>query len=86
MSHAEANLTPALPAGLNRPADPADLPFVGHPGEKRGEMLYRPLGRSGETVSAIGMGGFHIGKSKLTDDTAVKLMHQAIGSRHHVHG
>ncbi len=78
MSNVEPALPPALPAGLNRPADPADLPFVGHPGEKRGDMLYRPLGRSGETVSAIGMGGFHIGKSKLTDDAAVKLIHQAI--------
>ena len=78
MSHVEAVLPPALPAGLNRPVDPADLPFVRSPGVMRGEMLYRPLGRSGETVSAIGMGGFHIGKSKLTDDAAVKLIHQAI--------
>jgi uncharacterized protein len=73
-----ATLPPALPAGLNRPADPADLPFVTDPGEMRGEMLYRPLGRTGETVSAIGLGGFHIGKSKLTDDEAVKLIHAAI--------
>ena len=71
-------LPPALPQGLNRPADPADLPFVAHPGEMRGEMLYRKLGRTGETVSAIGLGGFHIGKSALTDDEAVKLIHQAI--------
>ncbi len=71
-------LPPALPAGLNRPADAADLPFVAHPGEMRGEMLYRPLGNTGETVSAIGLGGFHVGKSKLSDAAAVKLMHAAI--------
>ena len=72
------SLAPALPNGLNRPADPADLPFVTDPGEMRGEMLYRKLGRTGETVSAIGLGGFHIGKSKLSDMEAVKLIHAAI--------
>ena len=77
MSH-PAPLPPALPLGLNRPADPADLPFVTQPGEMRGEMLYRKLGRTGETVSAIGLGGFHIGKGALTDDEAVKLVHQAV--------
>ena len=71
-------LPPALPAGLNRPADPANLPFVTDPGEMRGEMLYRKLGRTGETISAIGLGGFHIGKSKLSDDESVKLIHAAI--------
>src|SRR5262245_8637975 len=28
------------------------------------EIPRRPLGRTGETVSAIGLGGFHIGKQK----------------------
>ena len=68
----------ALPEGLNRPADPAELPFVAHPGEKRGEMLYRKLGRTGEVVSAIGMGGFHLGKEVLSDEEAVRLIHQGI--------
>lgn len=71
-------LPPALPGGLNRPADPADLPFGTHPGELRGEMLYRPLGRTGEMVSAIGLGGFHIGKGRLSDAEAVKLIHAAV--------
>ena len=78
MSNDAPALSPALPQGLNRPADPADLPFVGHPGEKRGEMLYRMLGRTGEMVSAIGLGGFHIGKQAMTDDDAVRLIHQAV--------
>ncbi len=73
-----AGLTPALPSGLNRPVDPADLPFVTHPGEIRGEMLYRPFGRTGEMISAIGMGGFHIGKGHLSNSEAFRLMHQAI--------
>jgi predicted aldo/keto reductase-like oxidoreductase len=71
-------LPPALPEGLNRPVDPAALPFVTDPGERRGDMLFRKLGRTGETVSAIGLGGFHIGKSALGDDEAIKLIHQAI--------
>ena len=72
------SLPPALPGGLNRPVDPADLPFVSDPGERRGEMLYRPLGNTGEMVSAIGMGGFHIGKGRLGDEEAIRLMHEAI--------
>lgn len=40
-------------------------------------MLYRPLGRTGETVSAIGLGGFHIGQVK-DEGEAIRLIHQAI--------
>jgi predicted aldo/keto reductase-like oxidoreductase len=38
----------------------------------------RTLGRTGEKVSCVGMGGFHIGKPKLSDDEATRLIHQAI--------
>jgi aryl-alcohol dehydrogenase-like predicted oxidoreductase len=70
------NATSPLP--VSRVADPANLPFVGDAGERRGEMLYRPFGKSGEMISAIGMGGFHLGKSALTDAEATRLMHAAI--------
>jgi predicted aldo/keto reductase-like oxidoreductase len=43
-----------------------------------GAMIYRKLGRTGERVSAIGMGGFHIGQPKLTDDDSIKLIRAAI--------
>ncbi|HEV7676425.1 MAG TPA: aldo/keto reductase [Candidatus Angelobacter sp.] len=43
-----------------------------------GPMIYRTLGRTGERVSAIGMGGFHIGKPSLTDDDSIKLIRAAI--------
>ena len=48
-------LDTALPT--NTIADPADLPFVTDPGERRGDMLYRRFGRTDELISAIGMAG-----------------------------
>src|SRR5437764_14699600 len=51
----------------------------GNPGKKEGDpMIYRTLGRTGERVSAIGMGGFHIGQPKLSDDDSIKLVRAAI--------
>ncbi len=41
-------------------------------------MIYRTLGRTGERVSAIGMGGFHIGQPKLSEDDSIKLIRSAI--------
>jgi aryl-alcohol dehydrogenase-like predicted oxidoreductase len=58
--------------------DPADLPFVTDPGERRGDMLYRRFGRTDEMISAIGMGGFHLGKNAVSDDEAVRLIHEAV--------
>jgi predicted oxidoreductase len=58
--------------------DPRQLLRVKDPGEMRGEMLYRPLGSTGEKVSAIGLGGAHIGKSPVDEPMAVRLVHAAI--------
>ena len=41
-------------------------------------MIYRKLGRTGERVSAIGLGGYHIGQSALDESQSIRLMHQAI--------
>lgn len=41
-------------------------------------MLYRALGRTGERVSAIGLGGYHIGKSTLGEQESIQLMRQSI--------
>ena len=70
----------SAPGGLPnmRPDDPADLPLVTDAGERRGEMLYRPFGKTGEKISAIGMGGFHLGKSAVSDDEAVRLVHAGV--------
>jgi aryl-alcohol dehydrogenase-like predicted oxidoreductase len=40
-------------------------------------MIYRELGRTGERVSAIGMGGYHIGKQKDPDES-IRLLRAAI--------
>ena len=46
--------------------------------EKReGEMIYRTLGGTGEKVSAIGVGGYHIG-SLPTKEESIRLMRTAI--------
>ncbi|MFZ3201421.1 MAG: aldo/keto reductase [Candidatus Acidiferrales bacterium] len=43
-----------------------------------GEIPRRPLGRTGEKVSAIGLGGFHIGKSDVTETDATRIIRTAI--------
>ena len=63
---------------ITRISDPANLPFVTDGGERRGDMLYRRFGRTDEMISAIGMGGFHLGKSAVTDDEAVRLLHEGV--------
>jgi predicted aldo/keto reductase-like oxidoreductase len=41
-------------------------------------MIYRTLGRTGERVSAIGLGGYHIGKAELQEEESIQLMRAAI--------
>jgi len=69
---------PATHLPETRVADPAALLLATDAGERRGDMLYRRFGRSKEMVSAIGMGGFHLGKSALSDAEAVRLIHEGV--------
>jgi predicted aldo/keto reductase-like oxidoreductase len=41
-------------------------------------MQYRTLGRTGEKVSCLGLGGFHIGQPKLSEEESVGLIRQAL--------
>ena len=54
------------------------IPLLSSPGTRSGDMLYRTLGRTGERVSVIGMGGFHIAQHGLTEDESIRLVHTAI--------
>lgn len=54
------------------------LPRASTAGTLKGEMLYRELGRTGEHVSAIGLGGSHIGKPGLQEAESIRLIHQAV--------
>jgi aryl-alcohol dehydrogenase-like predicted oxidoreductase len=51
------------------------MPLTSHP-----DMLYRPLGTTGKTVAAIGLGGWHLSLPKVTEKAAVEIVHRAIDS------
>jgi len=39
---------------------------------------YRTLGRTGEKVSSIGLGGYHLGRSNVSEAEAIKLIQAGI--------
>lgn len=43
------------------------------------DMIYRQLGTTGETVSAIGMGGYHLGK-QTEQAESIRLIHAGVGA------
>src|SRR5260370_36992151 len=53
---------------------------VGGPasGAANGSVPRRTLGHTGESVSCIGLGGFHIGKPKLSDSEATRIIRHAV--------
>lgn len=61
-------ISAALGGGGGSGAQGANTP------QRSGEMIYRTLGRAGERVSAIGMGGFHIGQPKLSENESLRLI------------
>ena len=56
----------------------ANLPEDAQQKETRGEIPRRPLGRTGERVSAIGLGGFHLGKPELSEPEAIRIIRTGI--------
>ena len=41
-------------------------------------MMYRTLGRTGERVSAIGVGGWHLSLPGVEEADAIRIVHAAI--------
>lgn len=56
----------------------ARLPEYAQEKETRGAVPRRSLGRTGEMVSAIGLGGFHLGKPELSELEAVRIIRTGI--------
>lgn len=81
LAHAQAaEAQPGIPT-LTEPssgAAAARIPRVTGAGTMRGEMLYRPLGATGEQVSLIGLGGSHLGQATVPEDLAISLIHEAL--------
>jgi aryl-alcohol dehydrogenase-like predicted oxidoreductase len=82
---AAVKVSPALaqtvrtnPDGTSVSLDPHDLLRVSDPGERKGDMLYRTLGHTGERVSLIGLGGAHLSRKPMTEEAATKLVHAAL--------
>ncbi len=73
-----AQATPGPPQTLQgaaaRPTGPVTAKLATHP-----DMKYRELGRTGEYLSLVGMGGFHLAKpGGANAQEAVELVHAAI--------
>ena len=75
LAASEGFLKPLLAQGESTPALAQTPPNP--TSTKSGEMLYRTLGQTGERVSVIGLGGFHIGKLE-TEAESIKLIRSAI--------
>ena len=56
---------------------PSSPPSTGSQDANHRDMLYRELGRTGAYVSAIGVGGHHLGDFASVDD-AIRMVHEAI--------
>jgi predicted aldo/keto reductase-like oxidoreductase len=55
--------------------------FPAHTSAKAaGPIPRRPLGRTGEQVSMVGLGGFHLGKPDLAESESIRIIHSAIDS------
>jgi aryl-alcohol dehydrogenase-like predicted oxidoreductase len=65
-----ATVAATLPVSGQTTASPTTRP-------RSPDMIYRDLGTTGEKVSAIGLGGAHIGSQPNPDDS-IKLIHAAV--------
>ena len=45
---------------------------------KNNEMIYRQLGATGQTVSAIGLGGWHLALKHVDEPLSIRIVRSAI--------
>jgi predicted aldo/keto reductase-like oxidoreductase len=69
---------PGAESQVGSKAAAAAIPRVTHAGTMRGEMLYRPLGSTGVDVSVIGLGGSHLGQAAVSENEAIRIIHEAL--------
>jgi aryl-alcohol dehydrogenase-like predicted oxidoreductase len=55
----------------------ASIPAAAAADERQGDMIYRTFGRTGIKVSAIGLGGFHVG-SPADENEGIRIVRTAI--------
>ena len=55
-----------------------DIPKTTDAGQKKGDMLYRMLGKTGERVSCVGFGGSHFAKAKIEEKESIRLCQSAV--------
>jgi len=68
-------LKPLLAANESTQAEPSTA--TTQDATRSGEMIYRTLGRTTEKVSALGLGGHHIGRQK-DEQESIRIIHSAI--------
>jgi aryl-alcohol dehydrogenase-like predicted oxidoreductase len=73
-----AGASAEAPGNIEGASPKSQSPGSDQSGMKAGEMPYRVLGKTGVKVSCIGLGGFHLGQSKLEEADMIKLFHSAI--------
>jgi uncharacterized protein len=56
----------------------AGLPSYNPAAQAKGEVPRRALGRTGEKISAIGIGGYHLGKPDLQPSESIRIIRTAI--------
>ena len=52
--------------------------------DKRNGIPYRPLGRTGESVSLVGLGGYHLG-TQSTPEESIRIIRTGLDKRLQLH-
>jgi predicted aldo/keto reductase-like oxidoreductase len=69
-------VAPTLAAAADRADESTEVDLSPRETTRKGDMQYRKLGRTGELVSIVGLGGSHIGKPE--EKEAIKIIRAAV--------